>query len=145
MTQTGLPSHGSREPRRTAVVAPLASAELVDALKTKHIEVTRWPRLHISAPDSYDSLDEAIENLFGYDWIVFASETPVTVFLDRLQELGHEISELDSVRVCALGQSTLAALEGQHVHVDVVPQHFGAARVIQDIAVYVGGSEGLKR
>src|SRR2546428_9684270 len=139
MTQTGPPSHSSRVPRLTAVVSASASAELVDALKTKHIETTRWPRLHISAPDSFDSLDEAIENLFGYDWIIFVSETGVTAFLDRFRELGHEISELDSLRVCALGESTQAALERQHVHVDVVPLKFGTARVIQDIAVYVSG------
>ena len=145
MSQTGPPSHSSRVPRLTAVVSASASAELVDALKTKHIDTTRWPRLHISAPDSFDSLDEAIENLFGYDWIIFVSETGVTAFLDRFRELGHEISELDSLRVCALGELTLAALERQHVHLDVISQQFGAARVVQDIAVYVGGSEGLKR
>src|SRR5205807_6009337 len=108
MTQTGPPSHSSRVPRLTVVVSPSASAELVDALKTKHIDVTTWPRLHISEPDSFDSLDEAIENLFGYDWIIFVSDTAVTAFLDRFQELGHEISALDSLRVCALGESILA-------------------------------------
>src|SRR5437879_11555105 len=123
MTQTGPPSHSSRVPRLTAVVSPSASAELVDALKTKHIDTTRWPRLHISAPDSFDSLDEAIENLFGYDWIIFVSETGVTAFLDRFRELGHEISELDSLRVCALVARTVAARDGPYVRHGVLPRH----------------------
>src|SRR5207302_8024278 len=101
MTEAPSTSRGSRSPQRTVVVASSTSAELVDALKTKHIDVATWPRLHISEPDSFASLDEAIENLFGYDWIIFVSETAIAAFLDRFRELGHEISELDSVRVCA--------------------------------------------
>jgi len=145
MTEASSTSRASRSLQRTVVVPSSTSAELVDALKARHIDVTRWPAFHISPPHSRESLDEAIENLFGYDWIIFVSETAIAAFLDRFRELGHEISELDSVRVCALGESTLAALERRQVHVDVVPQHFRAARLVQDIAVYVGSSKDSNR
>lgn len=145
MTHRPQPSSDSRFPRRTVLVAPSASPELIDALEVTGLDVTIWPALQAAAPDSFASLDEAIENLFGYDWIIFVSENAVTSFLDRIHKLQHEISELDALRVCAITESTLAALEHQQVHVDVVCRQFDVSRVVHDIAAYAGSLEDVSR
>lgn len=133
------------KPQRTVLLAPSAPIELVDALVKQGIDVTRWPPSHIGRPGSFHSLDEAAENLFGYDWVVFVSDTAVISFLDRFLELEHDISEMDAVRVCAIGESTLAALDNARVHVDVVAQQFGAKQVVEDIAAYVDSQGELDR
>lgn len=98
-----------------------------------------WPKLDIGAPETYTSLDEAIESLFGYDWLIFRNVNAVTFFLTRLQNLGHEIGELDSLRVCALGQDALQQLEESHVHVDVFAEHSSTQAVFEAIETYAGG------
>jgi uroporphyrinogen-III synthase len=42
-----------------------------------------WPQLAIQAPPTYSGLDEAIENLFGYDWLLFINENAARFFLER--------------------------------------------------------------
>src|SRR5713226_8407816 len=78
--------------------------------------------LKISEPESYASLDQAIENLYGYDWLVFTSMHGGETFLRRLRHLAHEVDELDSLRVCAIGETTVRELEESQIHVDVVPE-----------------------
>ncbi len=128
---------------QTFLIAPSAVRELAIALERQGARVVSWPGIDIRAPETYAALDEAIENLFGYDWMIFRNVNAVAFFLARFQELGHEISELDSVRVCALGQEVLQRLEESHVHVDVIPDRLSTQSIFDAIEVYLGGRDAL--
>jgi uroporphyrinogen III methyltransferase/synthase len=117
------------------------SAEFAAALEGFGARVVACPTIEIVAPDSYTPLDEAIANLFGYDWIIFTSVNGVEHFLRRLEASGHEVSELDGVRVCAIGEATSDRLVGAHIHVDVVPEKFQAEGVFAALENYLGGRE----
>ncbi|HEY6046896.1 MAG TPA: uroporphyrinogen-III synthase [Pyrinomonadaceae bacterium] len=102
------------------------------------------PQTNIEAPDDYSAMDEAIENLYGYDWLIFVQSHAAAFFLERFQKLGHETSELDSLRVCALGESTVELLEDRSVHIDVIPERFAAEAVVAALANYSGGAGSLR-
>src|SRR5919197_6593161 len=116
---------------RTVMItrARAQAAEFAALLESFGARVVACPTIEIVAPESYDLLDEAIENLFGYDWLVFTSANAVEHFLRRLEALGREVGELDSLRVCAVGEATSERLVAAHVHVDVVPQKYQAEGV----------------
>src|SRR5215210_3085287 len=86
---------------RTIVItrALAQAAEFAAALEGYGARVVACPTIEITAPDSFAPLDEAIENLYGYDWIIFTSVNGVDYFLKRFMELGHDVSELDALRV----------------------------------------------
>src|SRR5437016_10018056 len=106
---------------RTVLVSPNeARGELATELEEHGARVLPWPILDVSEPEHSQALDEAIENLFGYDWIIFNNANAVSFLLRRFQTLGHEISELDSLRVCGVGEETVHRLEESHVHIDVI-------------------------
>jgi uroporphyrinogen-III synthase len=128
---------------RTVLIAPSVPLGLTHELERYGARVICWPKLHIRATDNYAALDEAIENLFGYDWLIFRNIHAVLFFLGRLHKLGHEISELDSLRVCALGQDTIHQLEDSHVHVDVIPDLLSTEAICEAIGTYVSGREAL--
>jgi uroporphyrinogen-III synthase len=115
--------------------------ELATELGHYGARVIFWPRVEIDAPESFTALDEAIENLFGYDWLLFRSQTAAEFFLRRFQKLGHEVSELDSLRVCAIGDTTVKELETSQVHIDVIPGTTDPDSIIDAIGNYVGGQE----
>ena len=97
---------------RTVLVSPgKAQGELATELKQHGARVLTWPGLDIGGPEAYDALDEAIENLFGYDWLIFRNTNAVDFFLRRFHNRGHEISELDALRVCAVGEEAVTKLE----------------------------------
>jgi uroporphyrinogen III methyltransferase/synthase len=117
------------------------AAEFAAALEAYGARVVVCPTIEIVAPESYALLDEAIENLFGYDWVVFTSVNGVEHFLRRLEAAGKDVGELDELRVCAIGDATAEKLADAHVHVDVVPQKFQAEGVFEALESYLGGRE----
>lgn len=121
------------------------SAEFAAALENLGARVISCPTIEIVEPESYAPLDEAIENLYGYDWLIFTSVNGVDFFLRRMEALKHDVSELDELRVCAIGEATAVRLREAQVHVDVVPEHFKAEGAYAVIENYVGGAQGLAR
>src|ERR1044071_9623465 len=72
---------------RTIVItrARAQSAEFVAELERLGARVISCPTIEIVEPESYALLDEAIENLYGYDWLIFTSVNGVDYFLRRLE------------------------------------------------------------
>jgi uroporphyrinogen III methyltransferase/synthase len=132
---------------RTVMItrARAQSAEFAAVLESYGARVVACPVIEIVEPTSYAPLDEAIDNLFGYDWLVFTSTNGVEYFLRRLQARGLDVSELDELRVCAIGAATAERLSSERIHVDVVPEQFKAEGVFDALARFVGGRENLAR
>jgi uroporphyrinogen III methyltransferase/synthase len=132
---------------RTVVItrARAQSEEFVAGLEQLGARVLSCPTIEIIEPESFALLDEAIENLYGYDWLVFTSVNGVDYFLKRFEALGHDVSELDELRVCAIGEATSVRLREARIHVDVVPLQFKAEGAYAAIESYLGGRAELER
>jgi uroporphyrinogen III methyltransferase / synthase len=130
---------------RTVLVAGPQGIELTTELERQGARVIVSPSLKISPPESYAALDEAIENLYGYDWLVFTNANSVEYFLSRFQQLGRETNDLDALRVCAIGEITSRRLEDSQVHVDLIPEQFKSEVIFAALARYAGGPEKLGR
>jgi uroporphyrinogen III methyltransferase/synthase len=105
--------------------------------------VTLCPTIEIAPPDSYERVDEAIEHLYGYDWLIFTSANGVGHFFKRFVARGHGVSELDDLRVCGIGEATAEELQALQVHVDLVPETFKAEGVFDALLQFTGGREAL--
>lgn len=130
---------------RTILVSPDARhAKLATELERHGARVLTWPRLDMSHVESNAALDEAMENLFGYDWLIFRNIYAVDFFLRRLRELGRDVGELDSLRVCAIGEAIKVRLEEFLVHVDVIPDRLSSAAALSAIESYAGGRNSFR-
>lgn len=132
---------------RTVVItrSQTQADEFVSELEKFGADVMVCPTIEINALDSYELLDEAIAHLYGYDWLIFTSVNGVEHFFRRLQTCGHEVSELDELKVCAIGDATAERLRDLHVHVDVIPDEFKAEGVFAALERFVGGNTGLSK
>jgi uroporphyrinogen-III synthase len=129
---------------RTILCSPTAPDELATDLRQHGARVLAWSTLDLGDPENHEPLDEAIENLFGYDWLIFKNINAVNFFLHRFQTLRHEISELDAVRVCGVGEAAVHQLEESQVHVDVIPAGLSSPAIFDAIETYVGGREAFR-
>src|SRR4051812_25591664 len=104
---------------RTVVITRAAaqSDEFINALEEYGATVFSCPTIEIREPESYERLDEAIEHLYGYDWVIFTSVNAVEFFLRRLSRHNLTAADLDEVNVCAIGTATAEKLSSAHVHV----------------------------
>ena len=130
---------------RTVVVTRAAAqaSEFVTALEAYGANVISCPTIEITEPESYDRLDEAIDHLYGYDWIIFTSTNSVEFFLRRLSHHNRSVDDLDELKVCAVGDATAEKLHDAHIHVDVLPAKFKAEGVFNSLIDFVGGVEHL--
>jgi uroporphyrinogen III methyltransferase/synthase len=130
---------------RTVVVTRAASQAqpFVTALETLGASVISLPTIEIAEPETYERLDEAIDHLYGYDWIIFTSANGVDYLLRRLQTRGVGVEELDDLKVCAIGEATADKLRDAHVHVDLIPTQSKAEGVFAALSEFAGGSAQL--
>ncbi|HEV2705364.1 MAG TPA: uroporphyrinogen-III synthase [Pyrinomonadaceae bacterium] len=128
---------------RTVMVTRAAAqaSGFVAELEAYGARVVSCPTIEIVEPESYAPLDEAIENLYGYDWLILTSANGVEHFMRRLEALGRDAGDLDELRVCAVGAATADRLRDAQVHVDVVPEQFKAEGVYAALEAYLGGRE----
>ena len=83
----------------TVVVTRAAgqAAELTTLLETYGATVIVCPTIEIREPESFERLDEALDHLYGYDWLIFTSTNGVDFFLQRLANRGHSVADLDEI------------------------------------------------
>jgi uroporphyrinogen III methyltransferase / synthase len=66
-------------------------------------EVYEFPVISITPPDSWAPLDEAIEKIKRYDWVLFASANAVDAFVARADEVGIGKEGLDYTKFAVIG------------------------------------------
>jgi uroporphyrinogen III methyltransferase / synthase len=132
---------------RTIVItrATDQAGEFVAELEQYGAAVIICPTIEVCPLDNYERLDEAVANLYGYDWVIFTSVNGVEYFFQRLNSAGHNASLLDELRVCAIGEATAERLHKLQIHVDVIPDDFKAEGIFDALTRYVGGPEQLQR
>jgi uroporphyrinogen-III synthase len=102
--------------------------------------IIEWPAVKFDVAESSFALDEAIENLFGYDWLILKNETAATYFVRQFR-LRHQPDELDDLKILSIGDSANQALAQSNIHVDVVVDR--SANVFTALESYVGDFTGL--
>lgn len=120
------------------------AADFIAELKRFGANIFPFPTIEIAAPASYADLDQAIENLSAFDWIVFTSQNAVEHFLRRSAAKNLETAELDLLRVAAVGDQTAERLRLAQIHIDVLPADSNAETLFSEIENYVGDLRDLR-
>jgi uroporphyrinogen III methyltransferase/synthase len=114
------------------------AAEFSRLLAGLGAKVVEFPTIEILPPDSWAPLDEAIDNLHRYDWIIFTSANGVRSFVARLRERGKTMGQFKGIRFCAIGPRTAEEMREESMEVHLVPTEYRAEAVAESL-----GKEGL--
>ena len=96
-------------------------------LKRLGLEVLAWPAISVAPADSR-SLDEALQRLPSFAWIVFASRHAVAAVLERVTQPPARL------RVAAIGRATALTLTQRGWPVHLAPEEASAAALIAAFA-----------
>ncbi len=108
------------------------ASELKRLLEDSGAEVLQFPTIEIVPPESFVSLDRAIDEPF--DWLIFTSTNGVQFFFERLFAKGKDVRALASAKVAAVGQATADDLRRRGINPDVVPQRFISTELLPLLA-----------
>ncbi len=105
---------------------------LSERLRSAGARPVEFPTIQIVPPQDWSELDAALQRLYAsreesYDWLILTSTNGVSIFFQRLEQLGYHCEDLQPkqhVRVATIGPATTAALERYHVQADLVPEKY---------------------
>ncbi len=106
------------------------AAEFSDRLRALGADAIELPVISIQPPENPAPLDQAIERLASYDWLIFTSVNGVRFFVDRLDSSQHDLRSLKA-RICAIGPATRRAVEDLHLKVDLMPEEYVAESLVK--------------
>jgi uroporphyrinogen III methyltransferase/synthase len=109
------------------------SGQFATQLRKRGAEVIEFPTIEIVPPLSWRGLDQAIDRLKSYDWIIFTSANGVHFFWQRWREK-YKIGLPFPLKVCAIGPATARPLLEKKISVDFMPKEFIAEAILQGFA-----------
>lgn len=116
---------------------------LSERLREMGAEPVLVPVLEMRPPESYESLDAALGELSGFDWLILTSGNSVEAVAARCALQGVSLKGFDRLRVAAVGRTTAAAAVKAGLRVDVVPESFASEGVVAALRKLVGGKKVL--
>ncbi len=84
-------------------------------------------------------IDDAIDRLSHFDWVVFTSQNGVELFFEKMKARRLDARALQSARVAAIGLATAQALEKYGILCDLMPEKFVAESLLEKLE-----SEGMR-
>jgi uroporphyrinogen III methyltransferase/synthase len=107
------------------------ASDLVKRLADLGAECLQYPTINVIPAPDITPLDDAINRLSTYDWIVFTSVNGVKFFFERLFELDRDVRALNSLQTAAIGPVTSQRLLEFGLKSDIIPQNYRAEAVVE--------------
>ena len=105
-------------------------------LEQRGATVLDLPALVIGAPSHWGPLDDALEDLESFHWLVFSSANGVQAVETRMQRLGGCLARRpSSLKIAAVGRKTALLLDDLGAPADFVPPSFVAESLIEHFPV----------
>jgi uroporphyrinogen-III synthase len=130
--------------RRILVTRAVQQAgRLSDGLKALGAVPVEVPVLEIRPPDSFEPLDRVIGKLKSFDWLILTSANTVQTVAARCSLLNVDVSELELLKVAAVGSATAEAARKAHFRVTIVPEHYHSEGLAAALGNVVAGKRVL--
>lgn len=118
--------------KRIVVTRARAQAsDLVQTLSDLGAECLECPTIEVVEPDSWQPMDDAIDSIKKYQWLIFTSVNGVQFFFDRLFGRGMDARALGHLKTAAIGPSTSKRLLDFGITTDILPETYQAESVVK--------------
>ncbi len=119
------------------------SGEMLARLRELGADVAVQPAIEIGPPADWQPVDEAIERLDRYHWLVFSSVNGVDFLLERLSARGYDMRRLSGVKLAAIGPATAERLQHYRLAVALTPPEYRAESLAEALAGEAPGKRFL--
>jgi uroporphyrinogen III methyltransferase / synthase len=108
------------------------SSQFTELLTKEGAIVIEMSALEITAPSTWQPLDQAINQLNQIDWLILTSANGVNFFFKRLFELGQDVRALSNIKIAVVGKKTAKTLQEYHLNPDFIPPNFIADSLVEN-------------
>jgi len=107
------------------------ASDLVRRLADLGAECLEYPTIKVVPAADTAPLDDAINRLSTYDWIVFTSVNGVAFFFARLFETDRDVRALNHLQTAAIGPVTSQRLRQFGLKSDIIPENYRSEAVVE--------------
>ncbi|MEN9207123.1 MAG: uroporphyrinogen-III C-methyltransferase [Gloeomargarita sp. GMQP_bins_120] len=118
-------------------------SELAERLQRLGAQVVHLPLLVVTPPPDWTPLDQALDHLATFNWLVLTSAHAVQFFWQRLWARGYDGRALAHLQIAVVGEKTAAYLQRQGLRADLVPREFVADALLESFPVDCRGMRVL--
>ena len=108
------------------------ASKLVDLLEEYGAEAVEIPSIKFEYPEEFHSLDEVINKINEFEWLIFTSVNGVKSFFKRFFYLEKDIRELSHLKTASIGPATKEEIESFYLKVDFQPSEYIAECFIKE-------------
>lgn len=121
---------------KTIIVTRAAdqAGEFSAKLHAQGATVFECPTIQLVEPDDWSELDETINELAKYDWLILTSVNSVKFFFQRLFKLGLDSRAISACKICVVGPKTAETIKGYGIIPDLIPNDYKAEGVIAEFS-----------
>ena len=107
------------------------TSEAHEIFRNNGAEVFDLPSLVIGPPDDWGPLDEVLQEIYKFDWIIFSSANGVKNVEERMKQFGLSLSKISqTIQIAAMGRKTASLLSEMNAKISFVPPGFVADSLI---------------
>ncbi|MFZ1087364.1 MAG: uroporphyrinogen-III synthase [Terracidiphilus sp.] len=106
------------------------AGRLSEGLRALGAEPVELPVIEIGPPESFEPLDDALQHLDRYDWLILTSANTIERFCSRARRFAVNPAHTAGLKIAAIGQATAETAAGYGFQVAVVPQAYVAESLI---------------
>ena len=106
------------------------ASDLVRRLSDLGAECLEYPTIKVVPANDAAPLDDAVQNLSTYDWILFTSVNGVKFFFEHLFAMDKDVRALSHLNTAAIGPATAEKMFEYGLKSDIIPQNYRAEAVV---------------
>ncbi len=92
------------------------------------------PTIELVPPQNWSEVDEAIQRISQYDWLVLTSANGVAALAQRLEALGLDARHFSNTHIAVIGEATGDSLRQQlAIRADLMPPRFVAESLAEEL------------
>ncbi|QJA09619.1 uroporphyrinogen-III C-methyltransferase [Romboutsia sp. CE17] len=91
------------------------------------------PTIKIEKMENNIELENEINNIKNYTYLVLTSKNAVEIFFDKLEEMNLDARALANLKVCAIGSATAKEIKSRGINPDIVPEKFVAESLYDEL------------
>tara|TARA_B100000965_G_scaffold52870_1_gene39437 strand:- start:379 stop:1179 length:801 start_codon:yes stop_codon:yes gene_type:complete len=113
-----------------------------EIFRKKGADVFDLPSLIIGPPDNWGPLDDALNKIYTFDWIIFSSANGVRNVEERMKRINLSLSKISkTIKIAAVGRKTASLLSDIDAEISFVPPRFVADSLVE---YFPQNQKGLK-
>jgi len=118
------------------------AGKLSEGLRAAGAEPVEVPVLEILPPASYEPLNQALQHLYSYDWLILTSANTVRAVMERAAALKLSLRD-PGPHIGAIGQATAEAARQAGLNVTLTPESYVAESLVSALETRIRGKHVL--